>query len=137
MGKVSYTKSVSLSLGLQHTIESPCALLHSANISTLIIFKPHRSANRLQSSRRAMLPSSSSFTSSQSTPALGRFVRRHRSMLASVWPLRVSVPPSRARRGTMWPGRVKSDGREVGEASARTVKARSCAEMPVVVPNDN
>jgi hypothetical protein len=37
----------------------------------------------------------------------------------------------------MWPGRVKSDGREVGDDSARTVRARSCAEMPVVVPNGN
>lgn len=116
---------------------APCNLRHSANISTLIIFKPHRSANCLQSSRRAILPSSSSFTSSQRIPALGMSVRRHRSMLASVCPLRVRVPPSRARRGTMWPGRVKSWGREVGEASARAVNARSCAEIPVLVPNDD
>jgi hypothetical protein len=34
----------------------------------------------------------------------------------------------------MCPGRVKSLGREWGEASARAVRLRSCAEIPVVVP---
>lgn len=52
----------------------------------------------------------------------------------SVWPLRTMTPPSTERRGTMWPGRVKSAGREVESESLRAVRARSCAEMPVVVP---
>jgi len=34
----------------------------------------------------------------------------------------------------MCPGREKSLGKEVGDASARAVRARSCAEMPVDVP---
>ena len=34
----------------------------------------------------------------------------------------------------MWPGRVNEEEAEVGEASARAVRARSCADIPVVVP---
>ena len=34
----------------------------------------------------------------------------------------------------MWPGCVRSSGREVGSASTCTVRARSPAEMPVVTP---
>ena len=34
----------------------------------------------------------------------------------------------------MWPGRLKSEGLDAGEARARAVNARSCAEIPVVVP---
>ena len=49
-------------------------------------------------------------------------------------PFRVRTPPSRARSGTMCPGREKSLGREMGEASARAVRPRSCAEIPVDVP---
>ena len=45
-----------------------------------------------------------------------------------------STPTARARSGTMCPGRVKSEGVAVGSARARTVRARSPAEMPVVVP---
>jgi hypothetical protein len=55
-----------------------------------------------------------------------------------VCPRRVRTPPRRARRGTMCPGRVKScavgASRDTGAASARAVRARSCAEIPVVVP---
>lgn len=117
--------------------KSGCVLLHSANISTLIILIPNRSANALQSSRLAIEPCASSFTNSHRTPAGVWPVRRHRSTLLSVWPLRVRTPPSRARRGTIWPGRVKSSGVALGEARARTVRLRSCAEMPVDVPERN
>ncbi len=41
---------------------------------------------------------------------------------------------SRARSGKMWPGRLKSWGCAAGSASARSVAARSDAEMPVLVP---
>ena len=116
------------------TESSECCFFHSANISTLITFSPQRSANALQSSRLIIVPWALSFTSSHKIPARDWPVRAHKSTALSVWPLRVRTPPSRARRGTIWPGRLKSVGREVGEASARAVRLRSCAEMPVVVP---
>ena len=59
---------------------------------------------------------------------------RARSTAASVWPARTSTPPSRARSGKMWPGRARSDGLVFGLIAARTVAARSAAEMPVLVP---
>lgn len=34
----------------------------------------------------------------------------------------------------MWPGLEKSSGVEVGDARARAVRLRSCAEIPVEVP---
>src|SRR4029453_7024817 len=58
---------------------------------------------------------------------------RARSIAASVCPARFSTPPSRASSGKMWPGRSRSRGRVAGSTSARTVAARSWAEMPVVV----
>jgi hypothetical protein len=103
-------------------------------------------------------------TSSQSRPAGGNEVSRQRSAGnqgvrsasvtacqqcnrpggqedvpsdASVWPIRASVPPSTARRGTMCPGRLKSCAVDAGSASLRAVSARSCAEIPVVVPRSN
>ena len=39
---------------------------------------------------------------------------RARSTAASVWPARLSTPPSRARSTWMWPGRARSVGRVVG-----------------------
>ena len=109
-------------------------LLHSASISTLINLRPHRSAKARQSSRLAIVPEASSLTNSHRTPARGWPVRKHKSTALSVCPLRERTPPSLARRGTICPGRVKSDGCAEGEARARTVKLRSCAEIPVVVP---
>lgn len=53
---------------------------------------------------------------------------------ASVCPPRFITPPSVYLRGTIWPGRLKSDGLDVGSANFLAVKARSCAEIPVVVP---
>ena len=61
-------------------------------------------------------------------------MRKHKSTALSVCPLRVRTPPSLARRGTICPGRVKSDGSADEEARARAVRLRSCAEIPVVVP---
>ncbi len=43
-------------------------------------------------------------------------------------------PPSLARSGTTWPGRVKSSATLAGSASSRIVVARSDAEMPVPTP---
>ena len=109
-------------------------LLHSASISTLINLRPHRSAKARQSSRLAIVPKTSSLTNSHRTPAGGWPVRKHKSTALSVCPLRERTPPSLARRGTICPGRVKSDGCAEGEARARAVRLRSCAEIPVVVP---
>jgi hypothetical protein len=39
-----------------------------------------------------------------------------------------------ARSGNMWPGRARSAGFVRGSMAASTVRARSPAEMPVVVP---
>lgn len=131
-----------------------CAFRYSSSCSMLIIFKPQSRANLKQSSRLAMDPSGSSgFTNSQMMPAAGRPASLHRSARgrtsatkptesdlrnapteASVWPLRVRTPPSTARRGTRCPGRVKSSGLEEGSANLTAVRARSCAEIPVVVP---
>src|SRR5215471_11294661 len=41
------------------------------------------------------------------------------------------TPPSRARSGETWPGRARSDGFVDGSMAARTVAARSAAEIPV------
>ena len=109
-------------------------LLHSASISTLINLRPHRSAKARQSSRLAIVPEASSLTNSHKTPPGGWPVRKHKSTALSVCPLRERTPPSLARRGTICPGRVKSDDCAEGEARARTVRLRSCAEIPVVVP---
>ena len=35
----------------------------------------------------------------------------------------------------MWPGLLKSEGLDAEEARDRAVNARSCAEIPVVVPD--
>ena len=76
----------------------------------------------------------SSLTSSQMTPIGGRPASLQRSTAASVWPERISTPPSRATSGKMWPGRTKSDAPTLPLARLRTVSVRSSAEMPVVVP---
>ena len=58
---------------------------------------------------------------------------RARSTAASVCPARTITPPVRDRSGNMWPGRARSDGRVAGSMAARTVSARSLAEIPVLV----
>ncbi len=76
----------------------------------------------------------SSLASSQITPTGGSSARRHRSTAASVWPERMSTPPSRAMSGKTWPGRTKSPAPMLPLASARTVLQRCSAEIPVVRP---
>ena len=98
--------------------------------ATEMILRPCWRANRFRSGTRAIVPSSfmiSQITAAGSSPAMGA-----RSMEASVWPARLSTPPSAARSGNMWPGRARSCGRVFGSMATRTVSARSAAEMPVV-----
>jgi hypothetical protein len=57
-----------------------------------------------------------------------------RSQPASVWPARISTPPSTACSGKMWPGCTRSWAGVLATA-ASTVRARSAAEMPVVTPS--
>ncbi len=84
--------------------------------------------------RRAICPSSSMI--SHRTPDGVRPAIRARSTDASVWPARFSTPPRRARRGNMWPGTDEVVGPGFRRSTrARTVAARSWAEMPVVVPS--
>ncbi len=75
------------------------------------------------SGSRAMPPSSSRI--SQMTPTGAEPAIRARSTAASVWPARRSTPPGSARRGKMWPGRLRSSGRDAGSTSVRMVTARS------------
>src|SRR6266403_1927779 len=103
--------------------------MRSAMVTRL---RPCAAANRSTWAPRITVPSS--FISSDSTPTGGRPASRHRSMHASVWPERISTPPSRATSGKTWPGRTKSAAPLLGLASARTVLVRSSAEMPVVSP---
>ena len=81
-------------------------------------------ANRSSSGTRAMSVFLSS-TISHSSPAGYRPASWQRSMVASVWPARLSTPPSRAISGLMWPGRARSPGRVAGSHSACTVAQRS------------
>ncbi len=76
----------------------------------------------------------SSLASSQITPTGGKPASRQRSTAASVWPERMSTPPSLAIRGNTWPGRTKSAGPILPLARPRTVLLRCSAEMPVVKP---
>ena len=56
--------------------------------------------------------------------------RRARSTEPSVWPVRTSTPPLRARMGKTWPGLTRSSGRALSATAVRMVVARSAAEMP-------
>ena len=85
-----------------------------------------------RSGRRAMLPSG--FRISQITLAGSKPHNLAKSLPASVWPARVSTPPGCALMGKMWPGVTRCSGRASGRTAARTVTARSRAEMPVVTP---
>ena len=58
-----------------------------------------------------------------------------RSQPASVWPARISTPPSTACSGKIWPGCTRSLALASGATAACTVRARSAAEMPVVTPS--
>jgi hypothetical protein len=80
-----------------------------------------------------MVPSS--FMISQITAAGLQPAMAARSQPASVWPARISTPPSTACSGKMWPGCTRSSAGCVGATAACTVRARSAAEMPVVTPS--
>ena len=71
---------------------------------------------------------------SQITEAGDRPAMRARSQPASVWPARISTPPSWACSGKMWPGWTRSAGRVSRATATSTVRERSAAEMPVVTP---
>ena len=76
-----------------------------------------------------MLPSSATISAIAATGR--RPARRMSSTEASVWPPRSRTPPSTARSGRMWPGRLTLLGSESGSASTLRVCARSVALMPV------
>ena len=60
-------------------------------------FSPHSFAFSSSSVVRIMVPSSRMI--SQHSPHWASPARRHRSTVASVWPLRTSTPPRRATSG--------------------------------------
>ncbi len=72
---------------------------------------------------------------SQITPEGFRPASRATSTAASVWPARTSTPPVRARSGKTWPGVAMSAPVLPGSIATATVRARSCAEIPVVTPS--
>ena len=97
----------------------------------VMILRPHSLAFSISSEVRIIVPSSRMI--SQHRPHCSSPARRHRSTVASVWPLRVSTPPRRATSGKTCPGRRSSSGLVWISAHLRQVKPRSSAEMPVVV----
>ena len=99
----------------------------------MIIFRPWRLQYSTRSPTRAIVPSS--FMTSQMTPAGLRPASRARSTAASVWPMRSRTPPARLLSGKMWPGWTRSRGEASGSIATWIVRARSCAEMPVVTPS--
>ena len=80
-----------------------------------------------------MVPSSD--TISEITPAGESPAIIARSTAASVCPARLRTPPARARRGNTWPGLAKPLALTWSSARALHVKARSLADIPVVVPS--
>ena len=97
------------------------------------IFNWCSAANSSRSGNRAMAPSSRMI--SQITAAGVRPASAARSQPASVCPARTSTPPGCAITGKMCPGCTMSEGLASFATAARTVRARSCAEMPVVTPS--
>ncbi len=97
------------------------------------ILRSCSAANSIRSGRRAIVPSS--FMISQITPEGWQPASRARSTEPSVWPLRTSAPPCRARRGKMCPGETRSAGRTPGRMRVWTVWARSAALSPSVMPS--
>ncbi len=86
-----------------------------------------------QSGRRAIV--SSGFRISTMAAQGSRPARRARSQPASVCPARVRTPPDCAMTGKMCPGWLRCSGVASGATAAWIVFARSCAEMPVVIPS--
>ena len=79
-----------------------------------------------------MVPSS--FMISQMTALALQPAIAARSQPASVWPARISTPPSTACKGNTWPGCTRSAATVLCATATCTVRARSAAEMPVVTP---
>ena len=80
-----------------------------------------------------MVPSS--FMISQITEVGEQPAMAARSQPASVWPARISTPPSTACSGNTWPGCTRSLGCVSLATATSMVRARSAAEMPVVTPS--
>src|SRR5438067_13074124 len=118
----STTRSTSFSVTLRWRIKS----------AMVPILRPWRAANAARSAMRAMEPSG--FMISQMTAAGVSPASSARSQPASVWPARTSTPPFCAITGKMWPGCTISSGFAWRAVAARTVRARSAAEIPVVTP---
>src|SRR5918995_257921 len=106
---------------------------YSIRSATVISLMPWRSQNPIRSGTRAIVPSS--FITSQTTPAGISPASRARSTAASVWPVRSSTPPARARSGKMWPGWTRSLAPLLGSIAVWIVRERSAAEIPVVTPS--
>ena len=79
-----------------------------------------------------MVPSS--FMISTITPAGEKPPNLAKSIAASVWPVRLSTPPSLATKGNICPGLDRSLGLVFLSVSALIVLALSAAEIPVVTP---
>ena len=105
----------------------------SINAAMVPIFSRCSRAKISRSGSRAIVPSS--FMISQITAAGVRPAMRARSQPASVWPARISTPPSCACSGKTWPGCTRSRGFAFAATAAWMVRARSAAEMPVVTPS--
>ena len=67
-------------------------------------------------------------------PASSKPAIRDKSTAASVCPARLSTPPFLALSGNICPGFPNSSGLVLGSIIAKTVLARSPAEIPVVQP---
>ena len=106
--------------------------LYSMMSAMVTISRPCSLAMTSRSGMRAILPSS--FIISQMTPLASHPARRARSTEPSVCPVLTRTPPSRARRGNMWPGRARSSGLASGAMASSMVLALSAADMPVVIP---
>ena len=107
-------------------------LRYSIKSAIVPIFSPCCSANCSSSGIRAIVPSS--FKISQITPAPISPAMWAKSTAASVCPARISTPPFCARSGKICPGCTMSCGCTLGDTAVWMVRARSAAEMPVVVP---
>ena len=90
----------------------PSSARCAATWSTVMIAMRCSCANSSRNGSRAGEPSS--WSTSQITATGGSPARRARSTAASVWPRRSSTPPSRARSGNTWPGRMNSSARAAG-----------------------
>ena len=107
------------------------SFIHSTSAATVVTGRPSRAPSSMSPGSRIISPSSA--TISPMTPTGESPASSMRSTAASVWPPRSRTPPSTARSGRMWPGRMSFSGVDAGSASTRSVCARSAALMPVEV----